>query len=86
MEETRLKVFERRIHRRIYGPCIETNAGKWHKRQNCELEELFKRPDIAKEIKKKRLTWTGHAWKKIGSIVRKTIKENPIGKRPLGRP
>lgn len=28
----------------------------------------------------------GHAWQKVGSIVRITIKENPVGKRPLGMP
>lgn len=69
IEETRLKVFERRILRRIYGPCIDAHTGVWRKRHNCELEELFKRPDIAKEIKKRRLTWAGHAWRKIGSNI-----------------
>lgn len=28
----------------------------------------------------------GHAWWRVGSIVRTTIKKNPVGKRPLGRP
>jgi hypothetical protein len=28
----------------------------------------------------------GHAWRRVGSIVRTTIEDNPVGKRPLGRP
>lgn len=30
--------------------------------------------------------WGGHAWRKQGSLVRLVIEEEPIGKRPLGRP
>ncbi|VVC32210.1 Hypothetical protein CINCED_3A014313 [Cinara cedri] len=85
-EETRIKVFERRILWKIYGPCFDTNIGEWRKRHNKELDELFERPNIANEIKKRRLTWAAHAWRRVGSIVRTTIEENPVGKRPLGRP
>lgn len=45
----------------------------------------FQRPDIVKEITKRRLMWGGHAWRKQGSLVRLVIEEEPIGKRPLGR-
>ncbi|VVC38393.1 Endonuclease/exonuclease/phosphatase,Reverse transcriptase domain, partial [Cinara cedri] len=84
-EETRIKVFEKRIQRKIYGPCFDTNIGEWRKRHNKELEELFQRPKIDNEIKKRRLTWAGHAWRRVGSIVRTTIEENPVGKKPHGR-
>ena len=30
--------------------------------------------------------WGGHAWRKQGSLVRQVIEEEPLGKRPLGRP
>jgi hypothetical protein len=47
----------------------------------------FQRPDIVKEITKRRLMWgRGHAWRKQGSLIRQVIEEEPIGKRPLGRP
>jgi hypothetical protein len=29
--------------------------------------------------------WAGHAWRKEGYFIKMVIKENPIGKRPLGR-
>jgi len=32
------------------------------------------------------LMLAGHVWRKIGSIVRTTIRKNPVGKRPLERP
>jgi hypothetical protein len=32
------------------------------------------------------MTRAGHAWWRVGSIVRTTIEDNPVGKRPLGRP
>lgn len=35
---------------------------------------------------KKRLMWTGHAWRKEGSLIKTVTKENLIGKRSLGRP
>jgi len=46
-EETRLKVFERSVLRKIYGPCVDTHTKEWRKRHNHELEGLFQRPNIA---------------------------------------
>lgn len=37
-------------------------------------------------ITKSRLTWTGHVWFKQGSIVKRVVEEDPMGKRPLGKP
>jgi hypothetical protein len=84
-EETRIKVFERRIIRKIYGSCVDTNTGEWRKRHNKELKELFQKPNIADEIKKRRLTWAGYAWRRVESIIRTTIEDNLVCKRPLGR-
>jgi len=35
---------------------------------------------------KRRLMWAGPAWRKEGSLIKTVINEDPIGKRPLGRP
>ncbi|KAL4103846.1 hypothetical protein QTP88_019181 [Uroleucon formosanum] len=86
VEETRLAVFERKILRRIYGPCIDSETGEWRIRHNDELKNLFQKPDIISEINRRRLMWAGHAWRKEGSFIKAVIKENPTGKRPLGRP
>jgi len=62
--------------------AFDTHTNEWRKCHNEELEELFQRPNIANEIKKRKLSWAGHAWRRVGSIVRTTIEENPVGKRP----
>jgi len=82
----RLEVFERKILRRIFGPCKDDLTGEWRKRYNQELQTLFQRPYITKEISVRRLRWAGHVWRKQGSIIRTIIENNLEGKRPLGRP
>ncbi|KAL4153967.1 hypothetical protein QTP88_001800 [Uroleucon formosanum] len=85
-EEQRLGVFERKVLRKIYGPVFDNQTNEWRKLHNYEIQMQFQRPDIIKEITKRRLMWGGHAWRKQGSLVRLVIEEEPIGKRPLGRP
>ncbi|KAF0762713.1 PRE C2HC domain-containing protein [Aphis craccivora] len=52
-EEKRLAVFERKVLRKIYGPIYEQDLQGWRKRHNQELTELFNRPNIINEIKRK---------------------------------
>jgi len=85
-EEQRLGVFEKKVLRKMYGPVFDSETNKWRKLHNYELKRQFQRPDIVKEITKRRLMWGGHAWRKQVSLVRQVIEEEPIGKRPLGRP
>lgn len=58
------------------------------KKMNGEnkLQMQFQRPDILKEITKRRLMRRCHAWRKQRSLVRLVIEAESIGKRPLGRP
>ncbi|VVC30294.1 eIF3G, RNA recognition motif,RNA recognition motif domain,Eukaryotic translation initiation factor 3 [Cinara cedri] len=85
-EERRIAVFERKVLRRIYGAYFDVLTNEWRKLHNEELQSLFQRPDILKEIKKRRLVWAGHAWRKHDSLIRRVIEKNPVGRRPLGRP
>ena len=41
-EQNRLLVFERRVHRKIYGPTLDNN-GTWRIKTNEELEILIKK-------------------------------------------
>ncbi|KAL4143757.1 hypothetical protein QTP88_006044 [Uroleucon formosanum] len=50
-EERRMAVFERKILRKIYGTYFDVLTNEWRKLQNEELQSLFQRPDILKEIK-----------------------------------
>ena len=85
-EESRLRVFENRILRRIFGPKRDEN-GEWRKLHNEELHSLYRSPDIVRVIKSRRLRWAGHvARMEEGRSAFKILKGKPIGKRPLGRP
>ena len=45
--EPRLRVFENRVLRRIFGPKRDEIAGKWRKLHNEELNDLYSLPSIA---------------------------------------
>jgi len=80
-------IFERKVRRKIYGPVFDSQTNEWRKlHNNEELQRLFQKPNIVREIAKRRLSWAGHAWRKQGTLVKRVIEEDPMGKRPLGRP
>jgi hypothetical protein len=56
-EEHRLRVFENRILRRIFGPKRDEVTGEWRKLQNEELHNLYSSPDIIREVKSRRMMW-----------------------------
>jgi hypothetical protein len=58
-EEHRLRVFENRVLRRIFGPKREED-GSWRKRHNDELHSLYSSSNIVRVIKSRRLRWVGH--------------------------
>jgi len=57
----KLKIFERKILRKIFGPTKEVN-GLWRIKTNEELDELIKRKNIIRFIKSQRLKRLGQ-WK-----------------------
>jgi hypothetical protein len=59
-EEHRLRVFENRVLRRIFGPKRDEVAGRWRKLHNKELRDLYSSPNITKIIKSRRMRWAGH--------------------------
>lgn len=65
--------------------CVDSLTRELSKRYNKEFKKLFQRLNIANETKKKRLAWAGHKLRRIGSIVKTTIVENLVSKRPLER-
>jgi hypothetical protein len=58
-EERRLRVFEKRVLRRIFRPKRDEVAGMWSKLHNEELNDLYSSPDIIREIKSRRMRWDG---------------------------
>jgi hypothetical protein len=85
-EEHRLRVFENRVLRKIFGPEREED-GSWRKLHNDELHSLYSSPNIGRVIKSRKMTWAGHVARKgKGRGVYRVLVGRPEGKRPLGRP
>jgi hypothetical protein len=85
-EEHRLRVFEKRVLRRIFGPKRDEVLGGWRKLHNEELHNLYCSPSIIRMIKSRRMRGAGH-------VAQMEDKRNAYGilvgkperKRPLGR-
>ena len=54
-EERRLRVFENRVLRRIFGPKRDEVTGEWRKLHNEELNDLYCSSNIVRVIKSKRM-------------------------------
>ena len=63
-EERRLRVFENRVLRRIFGPKREEVTGKWRKLHNEELNGLYCSPNITGRSNREECDWLGmqHVW------------------------
>jgi hypothetical protein len=59
-EKCRLRVFENRVLRRIFGPKRDEVTGEWRKLDNKELHDLYSWPSIIRIIKSRRMSWAGH--------------------------
>jgi hypothetical protein len=59
-EECRLRVFENKVLRRIFGPKRDEVTGEWRRLHNKELYALFSSPNIIQIIKSRRLRWSEH--------------------------
>jgi hypothetical protein len=85
-EEHRLRVFENRVLRRIFGPKREED-GSWKRLHNDELHSLYSSPNIVRVIKSRRMRWAGHVARMgEGRGVYRVLLGRLEGTRPLGRP
>jgi hypothetical protein len=50
-ETHRLRVFENRVLRRIFGPKRDEVMGEWRKLHSEELRNLYSSPDIIRQVK-----------------------------------
>jgi hypothetical protein len=86
-EEHRLRVFERKVLRRIFGPKRGEVTGDWRRLHNEELNGLYTSPNIVRVMKSRRMRWAEHVARMgEGRGVYRILVGKPEGKRPLGRP
>ena len=54
-EECRLRVFENRALRRVFGPKRDEVIEEWRKLHNEELSDLYSLPNIVRVVKSRRM-------------------------------
>jgi hypothetical protein len=70
--KSKLRVFERKVLRRIYGPTKESDV-TWRIESN-ELNKLIGNKNVVNYIKVQRLAWFGHVHRMAdNSMVKKSI-------------
>jgi hypothetical protein len=84
-EERRLRVFENKVLRRIFGPRRDEVTGEWRRLHNEEINVLYCSPNIVRVIKSRRMRWAGYV-ARMGEErgVCRFLVGKPEGKRPLG--
>jgi hypothetical protein len=81
-----LRIFERRIPRKIFGP-VQNEDGSRRIRMNYELNELTENEKIVRFIKSRRIAWLGHVMRMDDKRTHKRVLEwKPIVLRIRGRP
>jgi hypothetical protein len=85
-EEHRLRVFENRVLRRIFGPKRDEVTGGWRKLHNEELHNFCSSASIIRMIKSRSMRWTRHV-ARMGEErnAYRILVGKPEGRRPLGR-
>jgi len=86
-EKRRLRVFENRVLRKVFGPKRDEETGEWRKLHNEERNDLYSLPNIVRVVKSRRMRWAGHV-ARMGEdrVVHRVLVGKPEGKRPLWRP
>ena len=81
-DENNLRIFERQIPRKIYGP-----VNIWRVQNNMEIGKLIEGADIVRFIKAQRVKWLGHIQRMDRARpTGKLLDWRPVGTRPVGRP
>jgi hypothetical protein len=58
-EERRLREFENRVLRRLFGPKRDEVTGEWRKPLTEELNDMYSSPTILRLMESRRMRWAG---------------------------
>jgi hypothetical protein len=86
-EVCRLRVFEKRVLKRINGSKRKEATGEWRRLPKKELYTLHSSPNVFRVTRSRRLRWAGYVGRMRESrgAYRSFVGETE-GRRPLGRP
>ncbi|KAJ4451174.1 hypothetical protein ANN_02616 [Periplaneta americana] len=85
-EEQRLREFENKVLRKIFGAKRDDVTREWRKLHNAELHALYSSPDIVRNIKSRCSSWARHIARMGESRnAYRVLVGRPEGIRPLGR-
>ena len=87
IKQQRLRVFENKVLRKIFGAKKDEISGEWRKLHNAELHALYSSPNIIRSLKSRRLRWARHVarmeqFRNAYSVLVGKLE----GKRPIVRP
>jgi hypothetical protein len=68
-EEHRLRVFENRLLRRIFGLKRDEVTGDWRNLHNEEFHRLYSALTIIRMIKSRRTRWAGYVARMVGKMI-----------------
>jgi hypothetical protein len=86
-EEQRLRVFEHRVVRRIFGPKRDEVTMEWRRLHKEEINALYSSRNMIRVTKSRMMRWTGHVagiGEKRGAC--RILVGRPEGRRPIGVP
>jgi len=84
-EESRLRVSENMVLRRIFGHRRDEVMGEWRRLHNEELNDLYSSPNIVRVIKWRRMRWAGHVVRMgVERGVYRVLVGKPEGKSHWG--
>jgi hypothetical protein len=83
-QEHKLRVFENRVLKRIFGAKRDEVTWEWRKLYSGELHNLYSSPDIMRQIKSRIMRWAGHVARMgEGRNVHRVLVGKPEGKDHL---
>ena len=80
-EGRKLRAFENRVLRRVFGSKRDEVTGEWRKLHNEVLRDLYSFPNIVRVVKLRRMRWGGCGAYGEGRDVHRVLVGKPEGKR-----
>jgi len=82
-DRKQLKVFERKVYRRILGPVHDNEKENWRILTNKEIYAMVNKPTIIETVTLNRLRWFGHVQRMEGNRIPKRVLYMNMGTRRL---